>query len=163
MNVKGWIGIDPGVSGGMALLRPQGTTETVAFKQATEKDIFDALEEWWLCAGFVVIEKVSASPQMGVVSAFTFGTSYGFLRGVITGRYPFEAVTPQKWQKELGCLTRGNKNVSKAKAQQLFPSLKITHSIADALLLAEYARRLWHQRYGTPTAAGPGATARGKR
>ncbi len=156
MNVKGWIGIDPGVSGGMALLRPQGTTETVAFKHATEKDVYDALCDWPDYA-FVVIEKVSASPQMGVVSAFTFGASYGLLRGILMGMYPFEAVTPQKWQRELGCLTRGNKNVSKAKAQQLFPSLKITHSIADALLLAEYARRLWHQRYGTPTAAGPGA------
>jgi len=26
-------------------------------------------------------------------------------------------------------------------AQQLFPQLKITHSIADAVLLAEYGRR----------------------
>jgi hypothetical protein len=49
----------------------------------------------------------------------------------------------------MGCLTRGDKNVSKAKAQQLFPTMKITHAVADALLLAAYAQRLYQQRSGT--------------
>ena len=47
-----------------------------------------------------------------------------------------------RWQKYLGCLTKGDKNVSKAKAQELFPDLKITHAIADSLLIAEYGRRV---------------------
>ena len=55
---------------------------------------------------------------------------------------PYEEVTPQKWQKALGCRTGGDKNVSKARAQALFPLQNITHAIADALLLAEYCRRL---------------------
>jgi hypothetical protein len=33
------------------------------------------------------------------------------------------------------------KNKHKAKAAQLFPRVKITHSNADALLIAEHARR----------------------
>ena len=61
---------------------------------------------------------------------------------------PFEEVAPQVWQKVLGCLSRGDKNVTKAKAQQLFPAIKVTHAIADALLLAEYARRVWVARNG---------------
>jgi hypothetical protein len=144
------IGIDPGVSGGMAVIRTfNNTIDLIAFKKATEQDIYDAIKAEQSCVStFAVIEKVSASPQMGVVSAFTFGSSYGFLRGAMTGIVPFEAVSPQKWQKELGCLTKGYKNVSKARAQQLFPQLKITHAIADALLLAEYAKRLYHQRNG---------------
>jgi hypothetical protein len=31
--------------------------------------------------------------------------------------------------------------VSKRKAQELFPGIKVTHAIADALLIAEYNRR----------------------
>ena len=41
------------------------------------------------------------------------------------------------------CLTKGDKNVSKRKAQELFPGLKITHKIADALVLAKYGQRTY--------------------
>lgn len=89
-----------------------------------------------------LLEKVHAMPGQGVTSMFTFGKGYGFLRGCLSsGGIPFDDVTPQAWQKALGCLTKGDKNVSKAKAQQLFPHLKITHATADALLIGEYLRR----------------------
>ena len=39
-------------------------------------------------------------------------------------------------------LSKGDKNVTKSRAQELFPELKITHAIADALLIAEYGRRV---------------------
>jgi hypothetical protein len=39
-------------------------------------------------------------------------------------------------------LTKGDKHISKQRAQQLFPSAKVTHAIADALLLAEYCGRV---------------------
>jgi len=41
----------------------------------------------------------------------------------------------------LECLTGGNKNVSKAKAKELFPGTKFTHTTADATLIAEFGRR----------------------
>jgi hypothetical protein len=37
-------------------------------------------------------------------------------------------------------MTRGDKNVSKRRAQEIFPMIKVTHSVADALLIAEYNR-----------------------
>ncbi len=78
----------------------------------------------------------------GVTSMFTFGMGYGGLRmALIAAAIPFVEVTPQSWQKAIGCLTQGDKNVSKAKAQQLFPTVKVTHAVADALLLAEWRRR----------------------
>jgi hypothetical protein len=78
---------------------------------------------------------------MGVTSAFTFGQSYGFLRGILAAsKIPFIEVSPQKWQREMGCMTKGNKNVTKQAAQQRWPKLKITHANADSLLIAEYAR-----------------------
>jgi Holliday junction resolvasome RuvABC endonuclease subunit len=89
-----------------------------------------------------VIEKVSSSPQMGVVSAFSFGKSQGFLLGLLTAyKIPYHEVTPQKWQKAMGCMSGGNKNVTKHAAQKLWPHLKITHRDADARLIAEYGRR----------------------
>jgi hypothetical protein len=41
----------------------------------------------------------------------------------------------------MGCLTKGDKNVSKKRAQELFPSIKCTHATSDALLIAEYGNR----------------------
>ena len=134
------LGIDPGKSGGIALVS-EGWAQAWPMPD-TERDVWDIFEE---CdpVDLAYIEKVASSPQMGVTSAFTFGRSYGFLRGMLVGwRIPFEEVSPQKWQKAMGCLTKGDKNVSKRKAQQLFPTLKITHATADALLIAEYCRRV---------------------
>ena len=91
---------------------------------------------------FALIELVHSSPQMGVKSAFTFGQGFGRLEMAFSAcRIPFDYVRPQVWQKALGCLTKGDKSVTKAKAQQLFPHLKCTHKISDALLIAEYNRR----------------------
>lgn len=80
-------------------------------------------------------------PKQGVASSFKFGRSYGFLIGLLTGlRIPYEFVTPQKWQKAMGCLTHGDKNISKAAAQRRWPNEKWTHATADAGLIAEYGR-----------------------
>jgi crossover junction endodeoxyribonuclease RuvC len=81
-------------------------------------------------------------PKQGVSSTFKFGQGYGGLEMALTGwEIPFERVTPQRWQKEMGCLTKGDKNVSKRRAQELFPHLKVTHKLADSLLIAEYGWR----------------------
>lgn len=88
------------------------------------------------------IERVSSSPQMGVVSAFTFGRGVGNLEAACQCvGIPITWVAPSVWQKELGCLSHGDKNITKRRAQELFPTLKITHAIADALLIAEWGRR----------------------
>ena len=138
------IGIDPGKAGGIAAIFHDGQAAAYA-TPASERDIYDVIhslvvgEEAQCCAR---IERVASSPQMGVVSAFTFGRGYGGLLMALTAlRIPFEEVLPRTWQKELGCLTGGDKNVSKRRAQQLFPQLKVTHAIADALLIAEFCRR----------------------
>jgi crossover junction endodeoxyribonuclease RuvC len=149
-----FIGLDPGASGGIARLdNDLHPTEPDAFKMPdTERDLWTIFEDWEprQFPAFAVIEAVHSMPKQGVASSFKFGRSYGFLRGcLIASGVPFEEVTPQRWQNELGCLSKGDKNVTKRRAQQLFPSLKITHATADALLLAEYARRLYNRRNGT--------------
>jgi crossover junction endodeoxyribonuclease RuvC len=142
-----YIGIDPGKSGGIAVISDDSGEgcETFAIAKMTETDIAATLMGARPLEGsmFAYIEKVHAMPGQGVTSMFTFGQSYGFLRDcLISLGIPFEEATPRKWQAALGCLSGGDKNVTKARAQQLFPSVKVTHAIADALLIAEYCRRV---------------------
>lgn len=144
------FGIDPGGNGCIALI-DAGRSAYINLKDATEHDVCEWLRDYVVdeskCHAF--IERVHSSPQMGVCSAFSFGKSYGFLLGIfVASRIPFEEVPPQKWQKAMGCMTQGDKNKSKARAQQLFAPMKITHANADALLIAEYGRRELMQRNG---------------
>lgn len=144
-----YIGIDPGKSGSIALIRckegyKRELITTIRFNN-TEADVAwafrDVLEENVECALFASIEKVSSMPGQGVSSTFKFGQWYGFARGLLYAyQIPFEFVTPSKWQKHLGCLTKGDKNITKDKAQRLFPKQKIIHATADAILIAEYTR-----------------------
>ena len=143
-----FMGIDPGQSGGIAVIRGTGRVMILELMPVTERDI------WLRLKGLTVhkayIEKVHAMPQQGVSSTFKFGCGYGGLRMALTAAgIPFDEVTPQAWQKALGIVKRAkteSKNDHKKKllqkAQQLFPNVKITLKTADALLIAEYCRRV---------------------
>jgi hypothetical protein len=149
------IGIDPGLGGGIALLNDAGHT---AMKMPeTEYDLFDFMsqhaegEYFQGEAPVVFVEKVNAGPKMGSSAAFKFGQNVGGIRmACLAAGLRIEYVTPQKWQREFGLIVKGRglgqddtakKNRNKARAQELFPGIKITHAIADALLIAEYGRR----------------------
>lgn len=142
------IGIDPGQSGGIAV--NAGKLIEASKMPETERDIVDLLIEYRDNAfnmGLELIcylELVHSMPKQGVSSSFKFGKSYGTLIGILAAlRIPYELVTPQKWQQAMGCMSRGDKNITKQKAQALFPQVpKITHAIADALLIAGYGQRL---------------------
>lgn len=135
------MGIDPGKNGGIAI-RTNDETFVLSMSNKTEMDI----REWMVDQPrptMCYIEKVHSMPGQGVKSMFSFGQNYGFLRGIlITRGIPFEEVRPAVWQGVLSCKTKGDKNITKAKAQQLFPDIKVTHAIADALLIAEYGWRV---------------------
>lgn len=150
-----YLGIDPGMGGGMAWL---GLLTQAIPMPDTERDIWTQISYLGANGGiqptadFAVIEKVSGyigQAQPGS-AMFKFGQSYGSLRmALIAANIPFEEVTPQKWQKGLGIVPRKRdeskgswKNRLKARAQQLFPSAKVTLQTADALLIAEYCRRM---------------------
>jgi hypothetical protein len=145
-----WIvGVDPGRAGGIAFL--DGDT-TEAYKMPeTRGDLIELLADHHQPSvlgmrpsqriRYAYVERVRSSPQMGVTSAFTFGCNYErVVMALLCAGIPVEEVTPQRWQKTLGCLTGGDKKVSKARAQQLFPSSKVTNYVADALLIAHYGR-----------------------
>ncbi len=140
---KLYLGIDPGVSGGIAILNATGGVHDVCRMPYEDEHLCDVLREYGGGRASAVLERVSASPQMGVVSAFTFGVGFGRLRlGLHAAAIPFELIHPLVWQKAMRCRTHGDKNISRDRAQCLFPKLYVTHAIGDALLLAEYGRRL---------------------
>lgn len=151
-------GIDPGTSGGICFMP---TTKPIAHENITfaykmpdtETDVADLLREYKPFVVIAYIEAVHAMPPHmpgnTSVASFAFGKNYGFLRGVLVGlQIPFVEVSPQRWKKALGLTfskehtTTEKKNGSKQLAQQWWPNLKITHAIAECLLIGEYGRRL---------------------
>lgn len=146
---KLYLGIDPGQSGGIAIVDQDGNCTSLVNMPETEQDILWAIP-FGDTVAFGMIEKVHAMPKQGVSSTFKFGVGYGGLRmAMVAMAIRFDEVPPQRWQKALGVVPRDAKVESKndhknkllAKAQQLFPNVKITKHTADALLIAEYTRR----------------------
>jgi len=142
------IGIDPGKSGGIAWITDNGIA--VEAMPDTSLDLWELINDivsdipksFRPADCIAYLEQVHSSPQMGVKSAFTFGNGFGHLEMALTAaNVPFQRIRPQDWQKSLGCMSKGDKNVTKQRAQELFPSIKITHKIADACLIAEFGRR----------------------
>jgi crossover junction endodeoxyribonuclease RuvC len=89
------------------------------------------------------VEDVTASPQMGVTSAFSFGMSAGLVHGVLSANFiPMTLVRPQVWKKHFGL--KSDKDDSRRKASSLFPNCtaqwarKKDDGRAEALLIAVY-------------------------
>lgn len=142
--MKAFLGLDPGASGGISIIANGHPTYSVKMPD-TERDILETilgLKRWMDLEVVAALEQVHSMPGQGVASSFKFGMGYGGLKmALIAAGIPFRNVTPQTWQKALQCLTKGDKNVSKRRAQELFPSIKVNHYIADSLLIAEWLRR----------------------
>ena len=141
------IGIDVGKNGAVAWTTLGDTL--VEKMPETTKDLWDLIDgiakdaHRNLEIPHCYLEQVSSSPQMGVVSAFSFGNGFGHLEMALTAAgIPFTKVRPQVWMKHLGCMTKGDKNVTKRMAQQLYPEIKINHYVADALLIHEYGKQI---------------------
>jgi len=152
MTYDVFMGIDAGADGAI-VVADNNEWEVFRLKDASEHDIAEHLRFWAGAPIFAVIERLQATPSFvggdgerkfssGSVASFKKGSSYGFLRGcLVMAKIPFDQVTPRVWQREMGCLSGGDKNITKARAQQLFPNAKVIHATADALLIAEFCRR----------------------
>lgn len=147
-----FLGIDPGMNGGLSIVDRCGIIVDATPMPDTERDIADYFKEFAPRIHMAHIEAVHSMPKQGIASAFKFGMGLGGLRmALVAFSIPFEAVTPQVWQRRIGTLLSGRtltsgktakKNGTKARAQELFPGHKITHKIADSLLIAEDCRRI---------------------
>ena len=157
MQDKGYIGIDPGKSGGLALI--VGDSVDYAEMPSSDMDLLDILHQFDQeavgCHCF--LERVRTMPGEGSKGAFTFGEGFGKIQMALTARQiPYELVQPRSWQKSLNIPPKKIKIESKPqfkdrlrqKAQELFPTIGLWNSsltrqraICDALLIAESCRR----------------------
>ena len=141
-----YLGIDPGRKGAIATIWDD--EHIVIIPMSDENMIHRARllhgENVRCC-----LEQVHAMPKQGVTSMFTFGMGYGFIKGCLESfGISYQEIPPQRWKKEFG-LT-GAKADSIAVCKRLFPGVKLRMSdlcktdsdgMAEALLMAEYARR----------------------
>lgn len=147
-----WIGIDPGESGGIAVIGSSGGV-WLFNTPATRIDYLDLLRRWAIpdIRAFAMVERVggfvAGNPTPGS-AMFKFGMSYERpLMALAALGITTEEVIPRTWQKEFGVFRRPNEKRSafkarlKGRAQALFPKVPITLKTCDALLLAEYCRR----------------------
>ncbi len=155
-NNAWWVGIDPGLSGGIVVLSNDGRISLCKKMPETDKDIIELLEPYSWINGVsgtsVCIEKIWGhegypGSKHGV---FNQGMNYGMLKmACIALRMRMDEVTPQKWQKlyslkkEKGMEQKLWKAQLKDRAQKMFPDQKVTNYTADALLIAGYCRRLF--------------------
>ena len=160
------VGIDPGITGAVAFIKlPSGVVEiydtpTAEIKKGkSKKNEYlpyqmakllknPANTELW----YIFIEKVHSMPGQGVASMFNFGRGFGLWEGIAAGLgLPINYVTPQAWKKEVMTFA-GDKDQARIRAQELFPecssllSRKRDIGRADALLIAEYGRRVMKGR-----------------
>jgi crossover junction endodeoxyribonuclease RuvC len=166
-----FIGIDPGLNGAVGLISdrhgylvyPDGEngsiqvydTPTMIVSGAKEKRVYNTVEMANLLSPFkgqdalVILESVHSMPKQGVASSFSFGQGLGMWQGIIAALgLPLEMPSPQRWKKEILADQGKDKDASRFKAIQLFPSLATQLSRvkddgrAEAILMAEYGRRL---------------------
>ena len=160
-----WIGIDPGLSGAIAVIQYDGQVVTVLPIPLAGKEIDVKCIIKWLIKkatvqkdgifykrdATVYIEAVHSMPGQGVSSVFKFGFVTGILHGIIrTLGIPLYTVTPQAWKKEILAGTDKSKQASIDYVARTYPnvSLKRTersttydHNMSDAICIAEYCRR----------------------
>lgn len=144
------IGIDPGKTGAIAVMDDDGILCLEPFNVDKYVDVLSYVGRSTSAKDIkVCLEKVGAMPGQGVVSMFNFGHNLGVIEGILSAlRIPYQLVPPQTWKKEFS-LT-GDKAKSIEVCKKLFPwvdlraterSRKPSDGLAEALLMAEYARR----------------------
>ena len=139
------IGIDPGKAGSVSFFSEEWLH--------VEKLPQDSRELLHLLQEYSVSEEITAAYleqiylPTGKAGALTFASGWGKIIAVleILGLTTIK-VRPQVWMKELSCLTKGDKNITKNKAKELFghvayedgKKVPITHWSSDGLLIGYY-------------------------
>ena len=143
------LGIDPGKSGGFAILDYKGVLIDCAKMQLVQidgRDIVDTgyMTRFSMAEGYkeIVIEKVSAMPGQGVVSMFNFGRFTGAVESwALQNKCDVHLISPQRWKRAMG-LSK-DKQASLDLAREIFGSsewwdYKSNDGVAEAALLAYY-------------------------
>ena len=152
------IGIDPGLSGAIAILdglkifdifdMPIMSEGKKNKNQLNSAQLVNIINKHILPSGdtFVIVEQVSAMPGQGVTSMFNFGQTFGAIKGICAAlSLPIFYVRPTKWKKHFE-LINASKDASRTKVIEMYPSIsgRLTRkkdvNKADAILIARYFR-----------------------
>ena len=150
------IGIDPGLSGAIAILKKNKVLSIFDMpvmsegkknkKQLNSAQLVSLLKE---SIGdneetVVVVEQVNAMPGQGVTSMFNFGQTFGAIKGICAAlELPIFFVRPSKWKKYFE-LINSSKDSSRTKAIEMYPALsnqlskKKDVNKSDAILIARF-------------------------
>ena len=151
------IGIDPGLSGAIAILENNKVLNIFDIPVMTEgkknkRQLNSALLVNLLKENInkeeeevaVVVEQVNAMPGQGVTSMFNFGQTFGAIKGICAAlEFPIYFVRPSKWKKHFE-LINSSKDSSRTKAIEMYPSLsnnlakKKDVNKSDAILIARF-------------------------
>jgi hypothetical protein len=139
------IGIDPGKMGGVSFFHDDWLHVEKLPEDSPE--LLDLLRSYFPEPELVSVYLEQIYLPAGKAGALSFASGWGKLLAVLEfyGVEP-KLVRPQVWMKELGCLTKGDKNVTKKRASELFGKIEyddgktipITHWSSDALLIGYY-------------------------
>ena len=134
------IGIDPGLSGAIAILENNKVINIFDIPVMSEgkknkrqlnsallvkmiKDNINSNEEV-----SVVVEQVNAMPGQGVTSMFNFGQTFGAIKGICAAlELPIFFVRPSKWKKYFE-LINSSKDSSRTKVIEMYP--KLSHQLS---------------------------------
>ena len=156
-------GIDPGKTGALAIVFPDGSVQCLDVPRiklkGKDKPAWSQWEQEWgdtlglVGVDMVVIEDVSGGNQQGrqtgVTSAFNFGGTLRFAHALALSARPRPAVhfvTPSVWKGKLGLLN-SDKGASREKCRNLYPrAVPLLTRVkddgrAEAVLLAHYGRK----------------------
>ena len=150
------IGIDPGLSGAIAILKERKVLAIFDMpvmsegkknkRQLNSAQLVNIIKE--SAANdediSVVVEQVNAMPGQGVTSMFNFGQTFGAIKGVCAALdLPIFFVRPLKWKKHFE-LINSSKDASRTKVIEMYPSLanqltkKKDVNKSDAILIARF-------------------------
>ena len=150
------IGIDPGLSGAIAILEDNKVLSVFDMpvmaegkknkRQLNSAQLVDIIKENIKINDdiAVVVEQVNAMPGQGVTSMFNFGQTFGAIKGVCAAlKLPIFFVRPSKWKKHFDLLN-SSKDSSRTKVIEMYPSLsnqltkKKDVNKSDAILIARF-------------------------
>lgn len=147
------LGVDPGITGGLACLTPEGKLLDVIEMPVLdgEVDVFEILDfilSWGDREPRVCIEQQQSMPKQGVASTFKTGKNYGLLLGALRAQtLSIRIVKATEWKPTFR-LGGKDKDASRAMASDLWPDqrekwrLKRQDGLAEAALIGEHLRRL---------------------
>ena len=150
------IGIDPGLSGAIAVLEDNKVLNLFDIPVMSEgkknkRQLNSALLVSLLKQNItkneeiaVVVEQVNAMPGQGVTSMFNFGQTFGAIKGICAALdLPIFFVRTSKWKKHFE-LINSSKDSSRTKAIEMYPKLsnelakKKDVNKSDAILIARF-------------------------